>query len=87
VCTPDIFPQRECLVDQLGGGILSIQDALEYLSGVIVNFWSTDQLSGGGQGKAPKPPCKREGSQDRARREKIVVPQTPKPPRKPKGGK
>jgi hypothetical protein len=35
------------------------------------------EFSGGAQGKAPKPPCKREGSQERARREKQKQRQLP----------
>lgn len=44
-------------------------------------------MSGGGQGNGPKPPTKKEGSQDRARREKNIGRNNngkPKPPKTPK---
>jgi hypothetical protein len=60
---------------------------LEFAGRLIPEHPWENSFSGGGQGKGPKPVTKREGSQDRARREKIVIPQSPKPPKPPKKGK
>lgn len=83
----ELFPNEILPTESIESQTFSGAQQLLGLSGNLLSHspWE-HSFSGGGQGCGPQPPCKRKGTQDRARREKITNPQKPKPPKPKKNG-
>lgn len=85
--TPDFGEPSQFLFEGQSQDVFGLESSLLDFTGGILNNSPIELFSGGGQGRAPQPPCKREGSQKRARRGKRIIPQLPMPPKPPKKGK